>query len=222
MATRNVERGSGNTDHPSSQPCPKPKKSKSDPPIYMGMEGRLGPKQKAAMDGLIVLLRSLRPELTAGVVAVYGTYACSDWRVTEISFSFGKRYGEAFERSNPECLGLCAACEDYLREFHTKPTRPEGWEEDLDLKSDAEYMVRAQWEAGKKKEALPRSLKTAQELVMAVTRGTGLLPVVLAADPEGNEFRFLGEVQVDVPAPAHTHRLSSDPPADRVVILWPR
>lgn len=192
------------------------------PPAYRGMTGPLTAAGREAVDGLILVLTDLYPPTPGLAVEVYGEYARGGhWRVEEVSFATASA-GESFQRSVPASVGLCAACEDYLREFHTPPARPGGRETDLDPKADTEAVLRAVWAAGRVKDAPPRSAPvTAQDLTLALTRGTGPVPVVLAADPEGNEFHFLGRVEVNVEPPAELRRLAADP-VGRVVILWPR
>lgn len=140
-----------------------PKTKETD---HRGMEGKLRAKQRQAVDGLVALLA----EITGWhgeprkVINVYGRYTrCRDadkpkakqfdlYRIGEISFSYGTpgepgSGGSSYMVGTPGAMGLIAACEKYLEEFHTKPFRPEGWAEDLDEKADAEWRIRELWGA---------------------------------------------------------------------------
>lgn len=132
---------------------------------YRGMEGVLRKKQREAVDGLIALL----VEVTGWhgdpqkVINVYGGYTrCLDadakkpkafdlYRIGEIAFVYGPpgepgSGGSSYMAGTPDCMGLIAACEKYLEEFHTKPYRPRGWESDIDEKADAEWRLRKLWD----------------------------------------------------------------------------
>lgn len=103
------------------------------------LDGKIYDKKlQPAMEGLLAFLRE-ELELTGlQQVSVYGVYAPSVnlAQVVEIGVFDGFR-GYSFQRSNPDCLGLCAACEDFITTFHVKPTRPQGWAGDLDIHLDA-------------------------------------------------------------------------------------
>lgn len=82
-------------------------------------------------------------------VLVYTHYDNDDHkiglRVGEISLVWhhgsGGMGGCSYQRSNPDSGQAILAAEEYLLNFYEKPWRPEGWESDLDLKADAEWLV---------------------------------------------------------------------------------
>ena len=134
---------------------------------YRGMEGRLGPKEKEAVDGLIRLLSEVggwdvgrKEDGTNQSIEVIGKFSrCRDaddpqakdfplWRVVEVAFLFrgnGMTGGASVMNVEPESAGMLAACEQYLTEFHTPAYRPDGWESDIDEKADAEWRLRHLW-----------------------------------------------------------------------------
>jgi hypothetical protein len=63
-------------------------------------------------------------------------------RIAEINIGDGSS-GCAYQRSDadPHVLALILACEDYVREFNVKPTRPRGWTTDLDPFADARWKL---------------------------------------------------------------------------------
>ena len=133
---------------------------------YRGMEGKLRKKQKQAVDGLIALLEEIsgwtgEPNKRIHVHGRYTRCLNADakkpkpfdlYRIAEIDFTFGPpgqpgSGGSSYMVGTPECVGMIAACEKYLEEFHTKPFRPGGWSEDIDEKADAEWRIRELWKA---------------------------------------------------------------------------
>lgn len=136
---------------------------------YKGMEGKLGDKEKAAIDGLIALLAEIH-DYTLGTdaygctwdIGVVGKFTnCQNldapdkptfglWRVSEVGFGWKGGPGPGTAGGSHVMLqsntvGMLKACEDYLEEFHTPAYRPEGWESDIDLKAEAEERLRDLW-----------------------------------------------------------------------------
>lgn len=137
---------------------------------YKGMEGKLGDKEKAAVDGLIALLAEIHDyklgtdaEGCTRDIAIVGKFTnCQNlddpgakpfglWRVSEVGFGWKGGPGPATcggsstMRSEPAAVGMLAACEEYLEEFHTPPYRPDRWYTDIDEKADAEWRLRWLW-----------------------------------------------------------------------------
>ncbi len=136
---------------------------------YCGMAGKLGPKEKEAVDGLIRLLAEANkypigtlPDGSVQDIVVVGKFThCKNlddagqpefglWRVGEVSFGWKGGPGPGISGGSSVMLqsntvGMLKACEDYLEEFHTPPYRPEGWESDIDLKAEAEWRLRDLW-----------------------------------------------------------------------------
>lgn len=128
----------------------------AEPPRYRGMCW-VPEKRHEAVDGLVALLRELSGESPDTTIEVFGSYAEVNvrgtpgevWVIDEISFSKvrdnGGVSGASYMASEPSCLGLMRAAEEYLGNFFVEPYRPEGWTDDLDLKKDAEYRLRQVW-----------------------------------------------------------------------------
>jgi hypothetical protein len=133
----------------------------SPPARYRGMAGVYRAADREAVDGLVALLAEAAA-LPAGTrVDVYGSLRravaidehgrrvgkpFNVWYVAEVDFTAaGGRSGSAVMRCEPAHVGLLAACEDYLAEFHTKPVRPPGRTTDLDDKADAAWRLRRLW-----------------------------------------------------------------------------
>jgi hypothetical protein len=128
------------TPVPKAAPKPVPKKATPDKaPVYKGIRGYLSVKQKKAVDALESELRALTgPPAPDAEIKVHGMYAralptrpfpkaeyIDVWRVDGVSlFVPGERAGSGgveWSGTEPECVGVLAACREVLETHGRKP-----------------------------------------------------------------------------------------------------
>lgn len=141
----------------------KPLKVLKKPADFHGVTGVTKRKQREAVEGLVLLLSELGAVKAGTEVKVYGTvgeieFAAPDgkkvkseaWEVSELSFftptgAFSGS-GSSVMVSDPESMGLIAAAEDYLANFHTKPVVDKKTKKVVDdVKAEAEWRLRHLW-----------------------------------------------------------------------------
>lgn len=115
------------------------------PSIKLGLDLDDKRLPQAAQAALAALKTHLHQKLECSPdqqVSVYGSCATDYnlYRLIELSVHTPTG-GYSFQRSNPDALGLLAACEDFLESFYIEPTRPQGWNEDLDIHADAVHSL---------------------------------------------------------------------------------
>ena len=183
-------------------PAKKAAKAAAD---YHGMTG-VPPRKRQAIDGLIGMLREVSGCNPERQVSVHGSYVRARpvgggkpfdvWAIAEIDFwepaSDGSGHagaGESLPACAPGCLEVVAACEQYLHAFFVKPFRPQGWEEDIDEKADAEWLLREVWGDPGEKPGQPAIQAVALPLQVHVEVSGGCVTETAVKDARGKEVQ---------------------------------